>query len=254
MKFKILVISFLVFNSAAWADPVKPKYGPEGKPYATPLSQSRDYFQSPKHPAPDFWALIGYYVPQFNDAACSVASVSMVLNAARTAMKKTADDKLVLQTDLLDKVDIQNWKDRIGESGYGSRKIHGVNLDALREVTEAAFRANGFTHAKAEAVHVKDVTRATLSRVEKILIQNEKSTRDFVLANFTQKAFTDDSDAGHIAPVGAYDAARKRVLILDPDRQWYEPYWVTLKRFVEGMNTKDSESGEFRGFVVVHVN
>ena len=30
----------------------------------------------------------------------------------------------------------------------------------------------------------------------------------------------------HVSAIGAYDAAKKRVLLFDVDREWYEPYWV----------------------------
>ena len=86
------------------------------------------------------------------------------------------------------------------------------------------------------------------------MIENEKSPNDFIVANFNQKVFTVDTDAGHIAPVGAYDAEKRRVLILDPDREWYEPYWVSEERFIEGMNTKDSENNQFRGYLVIQLN
>src|SRR3712207_8995568 len=36
---------------------------------------------------------------------------------------------------------------------------------------------------------------------------------------------TGDWDGPHISPIGAYDAQRHQVLILDVDRQWYVPYW-----------------------------
>jgi hypothetical protein len=232
----------------------KPKFGPAGSPYAITLSASHGYFQSVKHPAPDFWALIGYYIPQYSETACSAASLSMVLNAARTSLLKTSEDKLILQPNLVEKTDVEHWKERLSEPGYGPKKLHGTTLEVLRKIAEKAFQDNGFTKAAVEAVHVNDLSEKNLSKIHQLLITNEKSSNDFILANFNQQTFTDDSDAGHFAPVGAYDSETKKVLILDPDREWYEPYWVSEKKFVEGLHTKDSENDDYRGLLVIRLN
>jgi hypothetical protein len=41
------------------------------------------------------------------------------------------------------------------------------------------------------------------------------------------------------------------VLILDPDRQWYEPYWISVDTLLAGMATKDSGGTAYRGLVRV---
>lgn len=227
----------------------KPKYGPAASPKATPIGLSPGYFQLQKHPAPDYWALTGYYVPQFNGYACSVGAVTMAVNAARVRMAKTADDKVVTQPDIIEKVKAEHWKERVTEVGY--QGVHGVELDALGKITEAAFREYGFPKAKAKVVHVNDTSAATKKALVDALVRNEKSDRDFILANFNQQAFTDDADVGHIAPIGAYDAALGRVLIMDPDRDYYEPYWVSVDAFLAGMATKDKSVNAFRGYVIV---
>ena len=249
--------SFLIvfaLSASSFGAEIKPKYGPAKYPYATPLASSHDYFQSGKHSSPDFWALIGYYVPQYSGSACSAASLTMVLNAARAPLPKTADDKLILQQELVEKTPGHHWKERLSTAGYGLKMVHGVNLDLLREIAETVFRAHGFPKAEVEAVHVRDLSSKTLALAHQALTENEKSSGDFMIGNFNQQLYTDDSDAGHIAPVAAYDAEKKRVLILDPDRDWYEPYWISEQRFVEGMNTKDSETSDFRGYILVKLN
>src|SRR4051812_42366283 len=80
------------------ANPPKPKYGPQ----ATRLHDSQEYVR--KNAAPDFWALMPYYVPQATGSACSVASVTMVVNAARAAQKLKASDELATQKSVTEKV------------------------------------------------------------------------------------------------------------------------------------------------------
>ena len=253
MRISGYLISLIVFSlsSSGFTAEVKPKYGPANHPYATPLAEAHDYFQSSKHPAPDFWALIGFYVPQYSGPACGTASITMVLNAARVHVSKTSDDKVIMQPELVEKTPGHGWKERMSTAGLGIKLIHGMHLGVLHELAEAAFKGNGFPNVQIEEVHVNDVSSKTLAQVHQALVENEKNPGDFMIASFDQKYFTDDSEAGHIAPVGAYDADKKRVLIMDPDREYYEPYWVSEQRFVEAMYTHDSESGKFRGFVVI---
>jgi hypothetical protein len=89
--------------------------------------------------------------------------------------------------------------------------------------------------------------------LEKRLLENEQSRKNFILVNFNQQAFTDDADAGHIASVGAYDSTQRRVLILDPDRHYYEPYWVGIETLVTGLNTVDKSTQKPRGYLWIEL-
>lgn len=253
---KLLSFSMLVLSvvCAAYAeDAPKPKYGPAGKAIATPLAQDSSYFRKSGVKAPDYWSMSPFYSAQFNDKACSVASVVTVLNAARVPLKKMSDVMNVRHEELLASSvgQVENWSDRVGEKGFKGE--YGTDLKTLAKVTEASFKANGFPDVKVTAVHVEDQSSATLKRVRSDLIANERGSENYIIANFIQKAFTDDFDGGHISPVGAYDASKDRVLIMDVDRQWYEPYWVSFKDFVAGMNTKDKGANAYRGYIKISV-
>lgn len=217
----------------------KPKYGPD----ATLLRDSHEYVRL--SPAPDFWALMPYYAAQQTGSACSIASVAMILNGARAHRTLSADDELVTQNGALKKTADEEWTKAVGDKGGGRP------LDLLGPGVEKAFRAYGFSDAAAEVIHVNDLSPATRKRVHDALVANEKSDSDFILANFIQGSYTGDADVGHIAPVAAYDAKTKRVLILDPDREWYEPYWVSEETFLKGLNTMDKGVGKYRGIVWV---
>lgn len=235
----IALMALLVSMSAAAQS--KPKYGPE----ATLLRDAHQYIKS--QPAPDFWALIPYYASQQTGSACSVASVTMTINAARTGTKLTSDDALATQNSVLKKTGDESWSDAVGPRGEGR------TLDQLGILTEKAFKAYGFKDARAEVIHVDDTSDASQSKIHDVLVRNEKNAGDFIIANFSQGAYTGDVDSGHIAPVAAYDSKSKRVLIIDPDREWYEPYWVSEQTFIKGLATKDKASGLSRGIVWIHV-
>jgi hypothetical protein len=44
---------------------------------------------------------------------------------------------------------------------------------------------------------------------------------------------------------------KDQVLVLDPDRDYYEPYWVSVVQLGAAMTTKDSGGNTFRGYVSV---
>jgi hypothetical protein len=205
-----------------------------------------------KNPAPDFWALVGYYQPQETSRNCSVASAAMVLNGLRASVNLTAADELITQKALLEKVKGLDWKAKVGEGG------HGVTLEELKTLMTEALSIYGMSGASGvtvEAIHVDQIDAKTRSKIHDILVKNEKSAKDFIIANFLQSEYTGDPEGkvGHLSPVAGYDAKQKRVLIFDSDRQYYEPYWVSEEVFLKGMNTRDKESDAFRGLLWIRL-
>lgn len=218
----LLVLLALVLRDGASAD--APKYGPAGAPRAVPLSLDHAYLGG--SPAPDFWALIPYYVAQMNDAACSAASVSMVVNAAVCAGRALGNgDRIVTRASLLDRVEIEHWKELASPVGHAG--LHGLTLAQLGAVTEAALRDFGAEKPAVRSAEA-DGTEEGLARFRAALAENEHSAHDAMLLHFVQDEVTaaPGGPFAHISPVGAYDAGRRRVLVLDVDREWYEPYWV----------------------------
>src|ERR1017187_8834012 len=113
MKTKISISNFLCalclsVSITAIADTPKPKYGSE----ATLLSASHQYIRSAE--APDYWAISPYYVSQQDDKACSLAVASMVINAAKSGKKLTADDELATQAGILKRVKSDLWTNAVG--------------------------------------------------------------------------------------------------------------------------------------------
>lgn len=224
----------------AFAAPAKPKYGKN----TIPLSEDATYFRNAAKS--DFWKLIPYYVPQHNDKACGVASSIAVLNALFASDRNTADDQNVDVEEIFKLAPA--YKKNTGSNGKG------FTLDELGEtLTKLLAHSAGGPYAVAvERFDGKDA-KTEMKRLEKLLVANEKNPGDFILANFLQSVLTGDPEGavGHIAPIGAFDAKKKRVLILDPDRKYYQPYWVPYEKLFDAINTTDPGTSKKRGLVVV---
>lgn len=219
--------------------PQRPKYGSQ----SVRLFHAREYLKN--HEAPDFWALMPYYVHQFTERACSVASTTMVVNAARAQVDLTSADELVTQRMLLKQISHPRWTKAIEAGGEGVtiEDISGYLKEALDKLTPDVYQV--------EAVRVNPNDPNLRDLVREMLIENEQTDDDFVIVVFWQATFTDDpeGETGHVAPLAAYDAERDRALVFDPDRDWYEPYWVPLDTLVAGMAKRDPETGRTRGYI-----
>jgi hypothetical protein len=164
----------------------------------------------------------------------------MVVNAARAHRTLTANQRLATGPEMLEKVKLPgiDWKQRV-------ESHQGLSLPEIPIALGAALRFYGVTEFQIEAVPMQD-SAAARTRLHRDLVENEATDRNFIIANFDQGLFTGDAPVGHISPVAAYDARRKRVLVLDSDREWYEPYWVSEATFARGMLNG-------RGYVKVRV-
>jgi hypothetical protein len=201
------------------------------------ISQHHDYIR--KNKATDFWAFMPYYAAQKDGTACGIASITMLINAVKSDQSQTSEDKLITQNSLLSGVKIDYSK--------------GLTLEQLRQATQLALKHFGLS-AEVELIHAEN-TALFEKNLKNLLKKNESGSKDFILANFDQAIYTDDTqEFGHISPVIAYDITSNEVLIADVDRDYYEPYWVSFKTFLKGMQTTDPVSKKKRGLIYIKLN
>ncbi len=200
-----------------------------------------------KNKALIYWKISPYYISQQNDRACSLATATMIVNAARSSQILTANQLLATQNGLLSAVQDENWTKDVGINGTGE------TLDRLKSLLFKALEAYGLSDFTVEAIHLKNSEEESLALLRSALIEGEVTGKLFVVVNFDRKFFTDPMGGGHFAPVGSYDQQTKRVLIMDPDRESYEPYWVPEKLFMEGMATEDGNHKECRGYLLIKI-
>lgn len=101
------------------------------------------------------------------------------------------------------------------------------------------------------AVEVSTPSKEALAAFRSALEANEASAEDVMLVHFVQDGLTGAPGGpfAHISPVGAYDAATRRVLVMDVDRKWYEPYWVKDETLLKAMAVKTKAFG-YGGYAV----
>jgi hypothetical protein len=225
-------------TSAQTVPPV-PKYAA----FSVPLSRDPAYLR--RATATDFWALVPHYVGQQDDRSCSLASLTMLVNAARNDTPLFADDPLVTQPMLRQRVASHVWERGLAPGG------DGVTLPQLAVLARQSLRAFGVEPEHVRVTHLPAASPEALEEFRAALRASEVSDSDFVVVNFLARSYVGSGDYGHIAPVGAYDSEQRRVLILDPDRTWYEPYWVPDEVALAGMATLDPVTGEPRGYLYV---
>jgi hypothetical protein len=187
-----------------------------------------------------------FYVPQATDAACSVASITIALNAVR-GLPTLAHDPVITQERLLERVADEKWVAATARGGFGVTwaELEKYLLQSLRSYQ---------VPAGLEVWRPSDSSAATLERLREILTENEQSADDIIIGVFDQGVLTGDTNVGHVSPVGAYDQHTRRVLVMDTDREWYVPYWISDERFLEAMLKPGPQDAERGGLLRLRKN
>ena len=246
---KRFLLSLLLLAGPAAAE--TPKYAPVGGAVAVPLSLDNAYFRGPAVQASDYWGLSSFYVPQYNEAACSAASVAMALNALLNARRARGDaEENITQEKLLEKVTGLKWKELVSPEGLDGR--HGLTLNQLAQASREALAAYGGTGFTVSSTAVNGQGALALENFRRALSGNEKNPADIMLLHFAQDTLTGAPGGpfAHISPVGAYDEKTRRVLIMDVDRDWYEPYWAADTQVFKAMAVKTPAFGA-GGYVII---
>ncbi|MFZ3352749.1 MAG: phytochelatin synthase family protein [Xanthobacteraceae bacterium] len=222
MSVLIALLATLFGASRAGADDAKPRFGPN----AVPIEQATGYLRT--HRAPDYWAISPFYIAQDTDSACSAASIAILLNALR-GLPPRADVDLVTQAGLRARLGDARWTAETAQDGSG------VTFAEFVKVVTESLHAYGFANDEIQVFKPANASNESLARLQHLLGANEHSGKDIALLYFNQGVLTGDWDGPHISPIGAFDAHRGRVLIMDVDRRFYVPYWSPIQKVLESM-------------------
>lgn len=218
----VLIALLATLFGTSGADDAKPRLGPN----AVPIEQATGYLRT--HRAPDYWAISPFYIAQDTDSACSAASIAILLNALR-GVPPRADVDLVTQTGLQARLGDARWTAETAQDGPG------VTFAEFVKVVTESLHAYGFANDEIQVFKPANATNKSLARLQHLLGANEHSGKDIALLYFNQGVLTGDWDGPHVSPIGAYDAHRGRLLVMDVDRRFYVPYWSPIQKVLESM-------------------
>ena len=170
--------------------------------------------------AKDFAPLARSFRPQAYRSFCGPASLATVLRAYG---KSTADQTTVFRS-LSSKL----------KAFYS-----GMTLAELDELARNAGLSTQLVYANT----------MSLEEFRQRLKSNLSHPGDFVLVNYDRRVLQ-QSGAGHISPVGAYDENRDAFLVLDEAAYHYPFTWVPARLLYDAAHTTDAPN-RFRGILLI---
>jgi hypothetical protein len=239
-----------------------PKYGPNAQAFS--LGQQKAYFE--KGAGPDFFRLLPFYSHQDTGSACSLAALTTLLNAVQSMNLKrsvNASTKNFTPQEMRKNLLSADYVARMSGKALQALKVKqslGISISEFRDVVEKTLVKADLTaekpdvklveFKKVEGPHRAQEKAQFLSDLKK----NESSGGDFIILNFLQGILTGDPEGmiGHVAMVAAYHEKTDSVLILDPDGQYYEPYWAPAQKVFEAITDARADR-KSPGYLVVTV-
>jgi hypothetical protein len=213
--------------------------------HISPLSRDHAYIQN--NPAPAYWALSPYLLHQHTDCSCSLATATMLLNGARAMDGVARIGRFVSERGLLERMADPEWEKGITPPDGG-----GASLVELRHKLERAVALYALSGWSVEHCIVESDDAATGAVFRAHLTAMEQAGDRLLAGNYhLATTYGDNWDIGHFSPIGAYDAATDRVLLLDVWKADYEPSWVDRMRLLKGMVPVSPLTGTPRGYLVL---
>ncbi len=208
-----------------------------------PLREDHAYLRGAAASA--YWSIAPHLIQQSTDSSCSLATAVMLINAVRGRDGRLRIGEPASEASLLDRLNDATWRAEVAQGGKG------LGLTEFAAAMERALAVYGCAEAWTIAIQPVTDAAAAIPDLRAALIAME-STGGFMAANFHLDLFYGDGvDVGHFSPLGAYDAARDLVLMLDVYKKDYEPMWAPLPRLAKAMATLSRKTGEPRGYAVV---
>ena len=211
----------------------------------SPLAHDHAYIQ--QNPAPAYWALSPYLIHQHTDSSCSLATATMLLNGARALDGVAKLGDFIGERGLLDRLGDDHWRREVTPP-----EGNGLSTEELNEKLARCLPLYALANWSVTQRLVAAADRAALDMLRQDLIEMERKGDRLIGANYhLATTYGDDWDIGHFSPIGAYDAAQDRVLLLDVWKQDYEPSWLPLERLLAGMAIPSARTGALRGYLVL---
>lgn len=175
--------------------------------------------------------LFRHHVKQFHESSCSVASVVSVINVL-LEKQGISPASPITQQELLETVRAAHWKERMSDNGYKGRR--GLPLPVLGEVVKGSLDTYNIQYKSVEIVQVSadPVKSEALKQTLRIRLEQFETRGDcLMIAHFDQGSVLPELHIPHISPVGGFDPASGKVMLLDVDPDQPHPYQVSFETF-----------------------
>ena len=184
-----------------------------------------------------FLPLVAFYETQRSQTYCGVASLVMVLNALQLPAP-TADEygtyRIFTQGNLLN-----GRTDNLISQRTIVRR--GMLLAEVPRVLEAY----------GAEVELHQAASSSVESFRALAVRYLSEPNHHVIVNYSRAALGQEG-IGHISPLGAYDTATDRFLILDVARYKTPAIWIMTQDLFEAMAApKSPGSSQARGFLLV---
>lgn len=186
----------------------------------------------------DFYNLVRFYETQQSQAYCGVATAVMTLNALDI---KAPVDPVYYPYQQFNQVSVLNEKAL--KLGLTSPFInsHGLTLDEEANLLETyPTLAVAVHHVNSDAKEDK-----------KMIVRVLQTPDQYLIVNFLRSALGQSGGYGHFSLAAAYDKEDDSILVLDVARYKYQPFWVKVDDLLAAMNTSDTQSKRYRGYLIV---
>lgn len=175
----------------------------------------------------DYGQLDALLKPQIRRGFCGPATMAAVINAALQPPVP------VTQTSLFTPA-ASAIKSELAVS------LSGLTLGEFAQIVQAhGLIAQAFHTDQTDVASFRSAVQASLS---------EPLT--YLVVNYDRRVLG-QAGAGHISPLGAFDADTDRVLVLDVATHRYPYTWVPVSRLWSAMATIDNDSGLARGYLLI---
>lgn len=180
--------------------------------------------------------LLENYEKQQSPSSCSVASAAIMVNTIQ-AMKNQNNPKRITQSQILERVRSVHWKERLSSKGYKGRR--GLPFDVFGRAIAACLKDYEIPFKNFAAVAVDQTQgnhEAKKGLLRSRLLKMAQQQNCVIIAHFNQGFYFSTWQIPHISPVGGYDPAKDRVLVLDVDYEVEQPYFISTDTFFKGMS------------------
>jgi len=174
----------------------------------------------------DYAQLVPHVAAQARRAFCGPATVSAVINAALAPKPPVTQASVFDSSTAVIKSEL-------------ALSFGGLTLAELA----------GFLRAHGMQVEIMHASRSDLASFREAARTALGEPRTFLVVSYDRRTLQQDG-AGHISPLGAYDATTDQVLVLDVAKQKYPYTWVPVSMLWAAMDTVDPDSGQTRGYLL----